>query len=91
MEAEKRKDNHDNDDQTDEVNYSIHGGSPGRVVSLNSPFQLTQQFRRSAIPLILVMLAELLHCSPDCPLTDLANRSRLIAINRAHPHQREWP
>jgi hypothetical protein len=31
MEAEKRKDHHDDDDQTDEVNYSVHGKSPGRV------------------------------------------------------------
>jgi hypothetical protein len=31
MEAEKRKDRHDDDDKTDEVNYSVHGKSPGRV------------------------------------------------------------
>jgi hypothetical protein len=31
MEAKERKDRHDDDDQTDEVNYSIHERSPGRV------------------------------------------------------------
>ncbi len=29
MEADKRKNKHDHDDQTDEVNYAIHEKSPG--------------------------------------------------------------
>ena len=67
MEAEKREDHHDDDDQTDEVNDSIHERSPAE--SGRFPGQLAQQFRRSEIH----SEFDVLHCSLKCVLADLVS------------------
>jgi hypothetical protein len=56
MEAEKRKNEHDHDDQTDEVNYSIHDViSCHRLATRYSP--LLNSHSNSAVPQVRPSLA----------------------------------
>ncbi len=56
MEAEKRKNRQNDDDQADEVNYSIHVRSPAESGTGYSPRQLHNS---SAVPRFFMV-----HCSP---------------------------